>query len=88
MYVYVVCIGEDNAYLLGDVQGNVKLASKQLDFAEHKLAASEIVSRPDVRDEEGLPLTEIREKLDEEGNVICVSLCLQRSVCGLTFGHS
>ena len=66
--------------MLGDVQENVKLASRQLDLAEQKLAASEIVSRPDVRDVEGLPLTEIREELDEEGNVICVSLCLQRLV--------
>ena len=46
-------------------------ASKQLESAEQKLTLSEHVSRPVPRDEEGLPLIDIREELDEEGNVIC-----------------
>lgn len=34
--------------------------------------ASTVISRPDVHNEGGLPLTEIREELDEVGNVICM----------------
>lgn len=33
---------------------------------------SQIPSQADLRLEEGLPLTEIYEELDEEGNVICL----------------
>lgn len=52
------------------VEQNVKTVQKQLEVAENKLAAATIISEPDVRNEEGLPLTEIIEELDEEGNII------------------
>jgi unconventional prefoldin RPB5 interactor 1 len=52
------------------VEHNVTTVQKQIETAENKLAAATIISTPDVRNEEGLPLTEIVEELDEEGNVI------------------
>ncbi|OLN86825.1 hypothetical protein CCHL11_07844 [Colletotrichum chlorophyti] len=58
------------------VSKNIETLEKQLEAAETKYAAASIVSNPDVRDEEGLPITEIIEELDEEGNV--VSSRLQR----------
>lgn len=53
---------------------NVRTVQKQFDAAENKLAVATIISDPDVRNEEGLPMTEILEELDEEGNVINSSL--------------
>ena len=53
------------------MQKNVQTLEAQLDSAEKKLSLSEHLSRPDIRDEEGLPVTDIREELDDEGNVIC-----------------
>ncbi|KAG0645587.1 hypothetical protein D0Z07_8653 [Hyphodiscus hymeniophilus] len=55
------------------VEQNVKTVKKQLEAAENKLAAASIISTPEVRNEDGLPLTEIMEELDEEGNVISSS---------------
>jgi unconventional prefoldin RPB5 interactor 1 len=53
------------------VSKNVVTLWKQLDAMENKLAAASVISNPDIRDEEsGLPITEIIEELDEEGNVI------------------
>jgi unconventional prefoldin RPB5 interactor 1 len=52
------------------VEQNVKTVQKQLDAADQKLAAATIISTPDVRNEEGLPMTEIMEELDDDGNVI------------------
>lgn len=52
------------------VAQNVQAVAKQLEAAENKLAVATIISTPDVRNEDGLPLTEIMEELDEEGNVI------------------
>jgi len=52
------------------VSQNVKTLEKQLETAENKLAAATVISNPDVRNEEGLPITEIIEELDEDGNVI------------------
>ena len=43
-----------------------------LSTAEEKLAASNVICQSGVNNEERLPLTEIREELDEEGNVICL----------------
>ena len=43
-----------------------------LQAAEEKYAASQVLSQPEVRNEEGLPFTEILEQLDEEDNVICM----------------
>ncbi len=53
------------------MQQNVKTVASLLIAAEEKLVASTVLSRPGIQNEEGLPLTEIREELDEEGNVIC-----------------
>ncbi|GKT41652.1 uncharacterized protein ColSpa_01833 [Colletotrichum spaethianum] len=58
------------------VSKNIETLEKQLESAEQKHAAASVVSNPDVRDEDGLPITEIIEELDEEGNV--VSSRLQR----------
>ncbi|KAM0164427.1 hypothetical protein ACHAPG_000623 [Botrytis cinerea] len=52
------------------VQQNIKTIEKQIETAEEKLAKATIISTPDVRNEEGLPVTEIIEELDDEGNVI------------------
>ena len=61
----------DEGSLLIDVQENIKTIEKQLINAEKKLNLSGQIARPELWDEEGLPLTEIREELDEDGNVIC-----------------
>ena len=60
---------------LSDVQQNIKTVSSQLATAEEKHAATQVLIQPEVRNEEGLPLTEILEELDAEGNVICKSIC-------------
>ncbi|KAK1963084.1 hypothetical protein LY78DRAFT_683554 [Colletotrichum sublineola] len=52
------------------VSKNIETLEKQLEAAQHKHAAATVVSNPDVRDEDGLPITEIIEELDEEGNVV------------------
>lgn len=52
------------------VEQNVRTVQKQIEAAENKLAAATIVSTPDAINEDGLPLTEIVEELDEEGNII------------------
>lgn len=52
------------------VEQSTRTLEKQIEVAENKLAAATIISQPDVRNEEGLPLTDIVEELDEEGNVI------------------
>ncbi|OHF01157.1 hypothetical protein CORC01_03471 [Colletotrichum orchidophilum] len=52
------------------VSKNIATLEKQLESAEQKHAAASVVSNPDVRDEDGLPITEIIEELDEEGNVV------------------
>ncbi|CAG8960423.1 hypothetical protein HYFRA_00008141 [Hymenoscyphus fraxineus] len=49
---------------------NVFSIQRQIETAEKKLLSATIISTPDVRNEEGLPLTEIVEELDEEGNII------------------
>ena len=54
-----------------DVQENVKVVKKRLQVAEEKVSAVDIVINPEARDEEGLPLTEITEELDDDGNVLC-----------------
>ncbi|KAG9239859.1 Prefoldin subunit-domain-containing protein [Calycina marina] len=52
------------------VEQNISTANKQIGAVENRLAAMTVISTPDVRNEEGLPMTEIIEELDEEGNVI------------------
>ncbi|KAJ4393855.1 hypothetical protein N0V93_003070 [Gnomoniopsis smithogilvyi] len=58
------------------VTKNVETLEKQLQAAEQKLATATVVMDPDVRDEDGLPFTDIIEELDENDNV--VSSHLQR----------
>ncbi|KAK2623727.1 hypothetical protein QTJ16_006908 [Diplocarpon rosae] len=62
------------------VEQNVRTIEKQIRTAEDKLAAASVISTPDVRNEEGLPLTEITEELDDEGNVISSRLSTPGSV--------
>lgn len=39
---------------------------------EEVLTAAKIIDQPaETHDEDGLPLTEVLEELDEEGNLIC-----------------
>ncbi|MCJ1400309.1 hypothetical protein MMC11_003514 [Xylographa trunciseda] len=56
------------------VQQNVKTLTRQCGAAEDRLAAIDVVIQPEARSEEGLPLTEIIEELDEDGNVISSSI--------------
>ena len=56
------------------VERNVKTVTSLLRTAEEKLAASSGLAQPEIRNDEGLPLTEIHEELDEEGNVISSSV--------------
>lgn len=51
------------------VTKNVSTLEKQLETAENKLATATIVTNPDVRDEEGLPITDIIEELDDDDNI-------------------
>lgn len=51
------------------VSKNVETLEKQLEAAEQKLAAASVLINPDVRDEEGLPFTDIIEELDDDDNV-------------------
>ncbi|KAI9650448.1 hypothetical protein NHQ30_000463 [Ciborinia camelliae] len=62
------------------VQQNIKTIEKQIEIAEEKLVKATIISTPDVRNEEGLPVTEIIEELDDEGNVISSRLSTPGSV--------
>ncbi len=67
--------------LNSDVQQNIRTLLSLLNTAEEKYAAAQVLSKPEVRNEEGLPLTEIYEELDEEGNVICKTSILSRLFC-------
>jgi unconventional prefoldin RPB5 interactor 1 len=49
---------------------NAETMQKQIEKAEVKLAKVMIISNPSVQNEDGDPLMEIQEELDEEGNVI------------------
>lgn len=64
-----------------DVQKNINTIGAALRNAE-KAAASLVFGQPDIQNEDGLPLAEIREELDEEGNVICT--CLMIDAYGLS----
>lgn len=52
------------------VQQNVASIMKQLDSAEKKLVGATVLLEPDLENEEGLPLMDIQEELDEDGNVV------------------
>lgn len=59
--------------MLQDVLENIKAVSRRLEKAEGQLSALKARSQPMLHDAEGLPITEILEELDEEGNVICMN---------------
>jgi len=54
-----------------DVQQNIRTIRRRVDVAEEKLSSLPAVTIPDMQSDEGLPMTEIHEELDEEGNVLC-----------------
>ncbi|KAI2626128.1 Prefoldin subunit-domain-containing protein [Hypomontagnella submonticulosa] len=56
------------------VTKNISTLSAQLEEAKNKLAAVSVIVNPDATDEEGLPITEIFEELDDEDNVVSFSL--------------
>lgn len=49
---------------------NVRTLERQVDEAERKADAARVVRDPGATDEDGLPITEIFERLDEQGNVL------------------
>ena len=57
------------------VTKNIQTLEKQVETAQNKLAAATVVSNPDVAtDEDGLPIMEIMEELDDDDNVISYNL--------------
>ncbi|KAF2713732.1 hypothetical protein K504DRAFT_462231 [Pleomassaria siparia CBS 279.74] len=56
------------------VRQNISTVQKQLDTAEKKLGGASVLLEPDMENEEGLPLFDIQEELDEEGNVVSSNL--------------
>jgi unconventional prefoldin RPB5 interactor 1 len=56
------------------VQQNSATVEKQLDVAEKQLAGVDVLLEPGVDNEEGLPMMDIEEELDEDGNAISTSV--------------
>lgn len=56
------------------VSKNVESLQKQLETAENKYAAASVLSHPDAADENGQPITDIIEQLDEDDNVVSYRL--------------
>ncbi|KAF2745315.1 hypothetical protein M011DRAFT_469692 [Sporormia fimetaria CBS 119925] len=56
------------------VQQNISTVEKQLDKAEKQLEGAGLLLNPDVDNEEGLPMFDIQEELDEKGNVVSSSV--------------
>ncbi|KAF5007678.1 hypothetical protein FDECE_6014 [Fusarium decemcellulare] len=56
------------------VTKNIESLQKQIEAAEDELAAATVISQPDATDEEGLPITEIIEQLDDDDNVVSYQL--------------
>ena len=57
------------------VTKNIQTLEKQVETAQNKLAAATVVSNPDAAtDEDGLPIMEIMEELDDDDNVISYNL--------------
>ncbi|KAI0158231.1 hypothetical protein GGR57DRAFT_40047 [Xylariaceae sp. FL1272] len=56
------------------VSKNIDTLARQLEAAENKLAATRVVSNPEATDEDGLPITEIMEELDDDDNVVSYNL--------------
>ncbi|KZM24141.1 uncharacterized protein EKO05_0010846 [Ascochyta rabiei] len=56
------------------VQQNSATIERQLDAAEKQLAGVDVLLDPGVDNEEGLPMMDIEEELDEEGNAVSSSV--------------
>jgi unconventional prefoldin RPB5 interactor 1 len=56
------------------VQQNSTAIEKQLDAAEKQLAGVDVLLEPGVENEEGLPMMDIEEELDEHGNEVASSV--------------
>ncbi|KAL7787390.1 Prefoldin subunit domain-containing protein [Trichoderma ceciliae] len=56
------------------VSKNIETLRKQLDTAEIKYAAATVVSQPDATDEDGQPILDIVEELDDDDNVVSFRL--------------
>lgn len=56
------------------VTKNIESLQKQLEAAENKYAAATVISQPDATDEDGQPITEIIERLDDDDNAISYQL--------------
>ncbi|EGR47556.1 uncharacterized protein TRIREDRAFT_64347 [Trichoderma reesei QM6a] len=52
------------------VSKNIETLRKQLETAENKYAAATVISQPDAADEDGQPIMDIVEELDDDDNVI------------------
>ncbi|KAL6904605.1 Prefoldin subunit domain-containing protein [Trichoderma evansii] len=64
------------------VSKNIETLQKQLETAENKHAAATVISQPDATDEEGQPILDIVEELDDDDNVVSFRL----NKPGETFG--
>ncbi len=53
------------------VQQNIKTVRSLLEAAQKNLRSSEVLTEAKALNEEGLPLIDILEELDEDGNIIC-----------------
>lgn len=56
------------------VEKSIQSIQKNLESAENRHAAVSVISEPDMDNEEGLPMTEIVERLDEDDNVVSYQL--------------
>ncbi|KAK4084449.1 uncharacterized protein Triagg1_929 [Trichoderma aggressivum f. europaeum] len=56
------------------VSQNISTLQKQLGTAENKYAAATVISQPDATDEDGQPILDIVEELDDDDNVVSFRL--------------
>ncbi|KAI0105954.1 Prefoldin subunit-domain-containing protein [Daldinia grandis] len=56
------------------VSKNIDTLGRQHEEAGNRLAAVTIIANPDATDEDGLPITEILEELDDDDNIVSYSL--------------
>ncbi|KAL7908662.1 Prefoldin subunit domain-containing protein [Trichoderma velutinum] len=56
------------------VSQNISTLQKQLESAENKHAAATVISQPDATDEDGQPILDIVEELDDDDNVVSFRL--------------
>lgn len=56
------------------VTKNIETLQKQVEDAENKHTAAMVISQPDATDEDGPPITEIIEELDDDDNVVSYRL--------------